>query len=1765
MSFSIATQSGNFSYQASITPQRDNHISFGFSFLNTGDSSIEDRIIFSGESGKLYDSENNFIYSYNSGEQISLSGNKIGNYNNYFINNVLLNSHNYNGTGYVNNFTENGVNADLSLIGVEPVVEITGFFENDNLTGNLIVKNESEVGISFNIFSGKFEALSNFFGFSSGQNTGIIEGQSSREFLIDQITNNTTGASVLLPISFKSDFGTFTRSGLISFTREYQYSISLIGQDVLGSTGIFSYDLLFSELYGQNYINDPFGLHFTFGNVSGYSGYANFDTKTGRISGSVSAFEISNTIRGTGSLTGLIFNSGGGSVSSNIITESSDGLVQENSSFILLESASLQQSYLTLSGYSTGLGVNYVGVIPAPIYTGSTVFATGEMSYPFLVSASGIVTGSDISLLRNVSGGYNFTETGAIFFTGQHTLFPSFFTGVILSGNTTAGQPVVTEPNTVLCFSYDRQSIVADSDQTRDKDYSSVFSGFSTGSFIGEALFPSDQAGLDITTVISGSKVSGSYEPFIGTGTGVFDVTGIFPMDTIQGGSYIANGYIINLGDSIITGLATGLLPEDPNLTGLVNNGTGITGAGSDQITESAYSGIFSGFSTGVFTGAALVPEDQANLTTTNIISGLKISGSAGAFIGTGTGFFDVTGVTVIDMKSPLSDYNMEISGITGLATGILPEDPSLITAVFSGTGVTGTAFVESTGFLTGSGIITGEVSSIMTGFTGISFNYNYIAEDAGDFFSGYTASATNNVTGKNIILDDILMSGDYEYRFSAIRPGVFEKHFIVQGQNQVAGFIDFTGEFTYSGTGVYQHTQDITGVGYTGIGIFGAITAPTKDITFSGSPTGRKLTNTGRLIGNEINLNGDSFGIPVSSVYDRYNPFHISGHSGIALICDHTNDTAPVSDFSTNDSSRSSYIHHPVWLRYNRLDSSDKRAIRAGLSPRYFLSGDGIHRSRDSNAIAISVYTGNDLNNLIWKQTLTETSNNNTRFNEDFIDEDFTQPALFTEDFYFLINRSAQSLEPSGFYYFYFQDKTNAQSAVSPSQFNTFFDSSSGSTRNYVTNYSSPTNVSGELLSADIIYPTGITSNRIVSYKGPTNFISGFNSFQTGFKMTGFAENVIVQGTGMTGIGSVNGTGEFSGILHALQDGNRFPNTSEENEIFTQMTGNFNGDKSVNNFEIDTGTFKTSNIFLLSKKVDNYSDQEVDEYESMNYKEVTRYRISIYQDSVEEISGDLKDRLERVGYSVYAGSGKLGFTSLPNMTYPIGAAFAFGTSTNSHLNSLSKDKKYATRQSGGLYTLIENGVETSTQGTNLPYSGIMSGGLGFSFASQNVTGTGLFNSGVTGNLFETGFTGIANTSSKLFISSLSAGSIVLQNNISTGSVPSTGLGTGLDLITVLAGEKSGSFPTGILNMFPFTGIGIQPLTQNPPEGGFEAAYAEDYIFSGIRTGIRFATGSDSTGFLKSIGYTGLQNTSAKYYIDALDYYDNIVDYEFNATGFIPTTGLGTGRDSITVTAGNTSGTFATTALDMLPFTGIGLAPITLSQPEGGFKDSYADGFVFSGLRTGYNFATGIVTGSFDYTGLINYSQYNSFKTGVKVGIGLISGDVTGIIYPGSGEFNFSGIKTGLPSFINSVVGQQGESILTSSGNVPITPFTGSLNRSYIGTGFYSENITPSNLHSLTYDFGIPNYRKTFTGEYEIITGINNTGLAECTGFLNVPSIDLTGYSGYVTLTGDDDLTIKIVKKKYFDDSQDINIIKYSGIGTLDLSYDSTGSLTFIG
>ena len=845
-----------------------------------------------------------------------------------------------------------------------------------------------------------------------------------------------------------------------------------------------------------------------------------------------------------------------------------------------------------------------------------------------------------------------------------------------------------------------------------------------------------------------------------------------------------------------------------------------------------------------------------------------------------------------------------------------------------------------------------------------------------------------------------------------------------------------------------------------------------------------------------------------------------------------------------------------------------DPSAMRVGISPKYFLSGTGVYKSKKSRNYRVTVYTGNNFADMIYKQRNDISVFSSMDFNQRFNYRTFNAYDAF--NVYFLITSNTEDLEPSGFNYFSFQDTDNSKNPpeFGPRQFNTFFDSSGQGFRRFLTNYSSPTDASGYLLSADNKYPTGSTTNRIaIALPNTISVTSGLNVFQTGFNMTGYAENVSVEGTGMSGVGgTIEVTGENAGFLYALQDESLFPGSNIPNEIFTQMTGNFNGEKSINNFEIPTGIFVANEVGFLRKQV-NSTSEKIDGYSLGNYERIERFRIPTYQSSIEEISGIMKAYCDKIGYNVYFGTGKIGFTSYPELTYPVGGALGLGlgNSSNTAYGPWSKDTKYATRQSGGLYTLIETGIEVATQGICLPYSGIMSGKVATEIPTTFATGYAPFNSGVSGNIYYIAFTGMENTTSKYFISSLNQGDIYINPFTSSGIIPSIGFGTGIDQITVLAGQKSGDFVPTLLNMFPFSGTGVRALSNSPPLGGDNDLYADNYIFSGVRTGISFATGADSTGVLYDIAYTGIQTGPARWYIDNLNFDGDIVDLDATVTGYVPTTGFGTGIDPITILAGQQSGEFDQAILNMLPFSGVNLQILTYDQPVGGFEDSYADNFIYSGVRKGFNFATGILTGSFDYTGILNFTQRNLQKTGVKIGIGVISGNITGIVYPGSGEFNFSGIQTGLPQFINSVVPTGQEVFLLSSGNVPITPFTGNLNSSFIGTGFYTDFVNPADLESLSYDFPIPNYIKTFTGEYEILTGINNTGFAKCTGFFNIPSINLTGYSGYAVLTGDDDLNIQMVKKKYFADSVDLNIIKYSGIGTLDASYDNTGSLTFIG
>ena len=67
--------------------------SFYFYYTGSGQiSSQYDCLSISGISGKIIDNDGNYVFSYNSGEKINISGNVFENYHNYYINDVLANT-----------------------------------------------------------------------------------------------------------------------------------------------------------------------------------------------------------------------------------------------------------------------------------------------------------------------------------------------------------------------------------------------------------------------------------------------------------------------------------------------------------------------------------------------------------------------------------------------------------------------------------------------------------------------------------------------------------------------------------------------------------------------------------------------------------------------------------------------------------------------------------------------------------------------------------------------------------------------------------------------------------------------------------------------------------------------------------------------------------------------------------------------------------------------------------------------------------------------------------------------------------------------------------------------------------------------------------------------------------------------------------------------------------------------------------------------------------------------------------------------------------------------------------------------------------------------------------------------------------------------------------------------------------------------------------------------------------------------------------------
>jgi len=93
--YSFSPQSGSMSYALSFAPSNPTDLFF-FTFGNSGlDPTIADRtgmhfLGVSGQSGKLFDNEYNFVHSYYQ-DATNISGNIFSGHHNYFINNSPVN------------------------------------------------------------------------------------------------------------------------------------------------------------------------------------------------------------------------------------------------------------------------------------------------------------------------------------------------------------------------------------------------------------------------------------------------------------------------------------------------------------------------------------------------------------------------------------------------------------------------------------------------------------------------------------------------------------------------------------------------------------------------------------------------------------------------------------------------------------------------------------------------------------------------------------------------------------------------------------------------------------------------------------------------------------------------------------------------------------------------------------------------------------------------------------------------------------------------------------------------------------------------------------------------------------------------------------------------------------------------------------------------------------------------------------------------------------------------------------------------------------------------------------------------------------------------------------------------------------------------------------------------------------------------------------------------------------------------------------------
>lgn len=381
--------------------------SIGFSGLSG--KKIE---LFNFKSGKIFDNNSEYVWSYNPRESISISGNIGSGYLNYFIQNNPICLYSPHGFNYYDNFyiTTNKSTVDFNC-------SIQGIFPNFNIQFPLLVDYGSPItGYIYNESSPHEKTFKVYSGnlFNSDSlyrlNTSILPqkvfgnayGRLDLNFTPNEFLNRVNFLNPTLTLF--TNFGQIVQELNFEFTNKPIYFINF----VTGFTGITGSNVTDSgyyynfQLQSIFYKNEP--ITFKLGILSGNTGeklFSNF-TASGIVSGGVSGF-----IHGFDFITGTVFG---------------NGISQEKNYYGNFASGKFEESPVRQFRYATGK-INYHYTLN---FTGGS--GTGLSPKNTTILASGFVTGIGTGFIFR-SKRFDVTRTGRL--TGLWNNSRNVRTGVI--------------------------------------------------------------------------------------------------------------------------------------------------------------------------------------------------------------------------------------------------------------------------------------------------------------------------------------------------------------------------------------------------------------------------------------------------------------------------------------------------------------------------------------------------------------------------------------------------------------------------------------------------------------------------------------------------------------------------------------------------------------------------------------------------------------------------------------------------------------------------------------------------------------------------------------------------------------------------------------------------------------------------------------------------------------------------------------------------------------------------------------------------------------------------------------------------------------------------------------------------------------------------------------------------------------------------------------------------------------------------------------